>query len=97
MELRWHIGDVVRKLREQQRPKWTQGRLAKEAGLNKATIVSVENNDPRIRRDTYEAIARAFKVSLVDLFSVPGQEVQRTLAAGPSFPSTGTDDERNKR
>jgi transcriptional regulator with XRE-family HTH domain len=100
MDVGWHVGDVVRKLREKKR--WNQQRLAQLAKINKATVVRVEENAPGIRMDTYQAIAKAFDLSLGQLLlMVPGQEVQRTAAnsspAGATFPDTGTDPDRSKR
>lgn len=99
MDVGWHVGDVVRKLREKKR--WNQQRLAQIAKINKATIVRVEENAAGIRMDTYQAIAKAFDLSLGQLFSmIPGQEVQRTAppaSSGATFPDTGTDPDRSER
>jgi transcriptional regulator with XRE-family HTH domain len=81
-ELVWHVGDVVRKVREQHR--LNQKRLADRSHLNKATIVAVEQNAPGIRRETYEAIARAFALSLGELFSMVPVPPSRSERAGPS-------------
>lgn len=68
MNLEWHMGDVVRKLREQKR--WTQTKLATMAGVNKATIVSVEENAPGTKRETYEKLGFAFGLTMGAFFSL---------------------------
>lgn len=69
LEIEWHVGDVVRKLRQLRR--WNQSKLAEKAGLNKGTIVAVERNiSAGIERGTYEAVARAFLLSVGELFSL---------------------------
>jgi len=71
----WHLGDVVRTLRD--RKHWTQRQLgmkAKRPGdkkpLDKATIVSVEQMDRNHGRQTYERIAFAFGLTLAQLYSL---------------------------
>lgn len=75
-ELDWHLGDVVRKLREQRR--WNQQRLAEAAGVNKATIVRVEEGG-NSKRETLAAVAAALGVSLGELFRL----LPETDAYGP--------------
>jgi transcriptional regulator with XRE-family HTH domain len=75
--INWHIGHIVLILRNDRG--WTQEQLGKKAGgLNKATIVSVEKMDRQHMNDTYARIARAFGLTLAQLFAlVPGEETQR--------------------
>lgn len=76
LPLEWHVGDVIRKLREDKR--WTQLRLGKESDLDKSTIVRVEENAPGVRRETYELIAKALGCSVGALFMmIPPQRTWR--------------------
>lgn len=68
VSLEWHVGDVVRKLRERRR--WNQQKLAVAAKLNRSTVVAVEEHAPGIKRETYESVARAFGISVGQLFSL---------------------------
>lgn len=89
MTIDWHVGDVVRKLREARR--WNQKRLATVAKINKATIVSVEENAPGTKRETYEKIAVALRMSLGELFSMvpmisqapPPEDVEVHIGVAP--------------
>lgn len=84
MDLGWHMGDVVRKLREQRR--WNQTRLATVAKVNKATVVSVEENAPGTKRETYEKLAKAFDLSLGELFSLlPTERGAQVALPGAAF------------
>lgn len=83
--LGWHIGDVVRKLRENRR--WTQTLLGEKAGgLNKATIVRVEEGG-NVKVETIQAVARGFGLSIAELYSLlPEQETaQAPAVAGGTF------------
>jgi len=89
MGLDWHVGDVIRKLREQRR--WGQERLATAAGKNKGTIVAAEANE-NVKRDTLEAIARGLGMTvgqIYDLIPRSEQESQRvdqpTATVGGQF------------
>lgn len=78
MKLDWHVGDVVRKLRDERH--WNQDRLAKAAGIHKTTVVRVEQNVGGVTRESYEKIATALKLSLGELFSMvplPPESVPR--------------------
>ncbi|HXH05450.1 MAG TPA: helix-turn-helix transcriptional regulator, partial [Vicinamibacterales bacterium] len=87
--LTWHVGDVVRKLREHRR--WTQSRLAQAAGLNRSTVVKIEEGG-NVQRTTLEAVARGLGVSVADLYRLlPGEgarqpgmdrDVERPAGAG---------------
>jgi transcriptional regulator with XRE-family HTH domain len=80
--LEWHIGDVVRKLREARR--WNQTKLADEAGLNKATIVRVEENG-NSKKETILAVAKALGMTPGQLWNlIPGQEPERATAEMPT-------------
>jgi len=81
----WHLGDVVRTLRD--RKGWTQRQLGSKAkrpgdkkGLDKATIVSVERMDRNHGSQTYERIAFAFGLTLAQLYALiphPKEPLQR--------------------
>lgn len=61
----WTVGDVVRKLRE--RRGWTQADLASAAGVDKSTIVRLEEGGDRTEPPTLKAVATALDVSVVRL------------------------------
>lgn len=81
----WHVGDVIRKLRERRR--WNQTRLAKEAGLNKATVVRLEEHATGIKLQTYEAVARALRIPVGELFLLVPMSAKETDVAEPPAPS----------
>ena len=64
----FHIGDVIRKLREQKGRDFTQTHLGRLAGLNKDTIRRIEQGET-MRTDSLEKIATAFGYTLSDLYS----------------------------
>jgi len=87
--IKWHLGHVVHNLRNDRH--WTQTQLAKKAGLNKATVVSVEKMDRNHGRGTYEALAGAFGMTLADLYALVPRETQRPATGETPTPSpTGT-------
>lgn len=65
MDIDWHIGDVIFKLRRRRR--MNQTALAEKVGVNKATIVRAEDGDPKVSRDTYIKIARTLGTNLAAL------------------------------
>ena|SRR3990172_6012478 len=65
MEIEWHIGDVVRKLRE--RRHLSQSQLAKKVGVNKVTIWRVEDADSKVKRETWLKIAEALNTTMAEL------------------------------
>jgi transcriptional regulator with XRE-family HTH domain len=74
--IKWHLGHVIHNLRAEQG--WTQGQLAKRADMNKATVVSIEKMDRNHGRETYEKVARAFGLSVAELWAlVPTEETRR--------------------
>ena len=79
LRIEWHLGHVVQALRDQRR--WTQPELAKRAGVDKATVVSVESMDRNHGRVTYEKIAGAFGLTMAEMFALipesPHEETQR--------------------
>lgn len=88
-QLKWHVGDVVRKLRESKR--WNQARLAEVSGVNKGTIVSVEENG-NVKRETLEKVAAGLGMSVGDVYNlIPGSETQRSAAAAELIPPATAD------
>lgn len=96
MESLFHIGDVVRKLRD--RRKWNQTMLGeKSGGLDKGTISRVEEG-ANVKRETIEAVARGLGLTMAQLYAllpppVVEEETPRApdATAGDGFRSTGTE------
>lgn len=65
--LRWHVGDVVMKVRLHYR--WTAGKLAERAGVSPNTVTDLELGRSR-RPDTLGKVATALGMSLVELESL---------------------------
>lgn len=65
MEINWHIGDVIAKLRKRRRMNQTV--MAERVGVSKATIVRAENGDPKVSRQTYINIAGVLGTKLAAL------------------------------
>jgi DNA-binding XRE family transcriptional regulator len=63
----FHVGDVIRKLREQKGRNFTQTSLGQLAGLNKDTIRRIEQGE-QMRQDTLAKIASVFDLTLADLY-----------------------------
>jgi transcriptional regulator with XRE-family HTH domain len=76
------LGDVVRKLRD--RLEWSGPELAEKAGVNKETIVNLENNPLSAKQETIAKIAAALGVTeeflRAQVPSTSGQE--RTIPTG---------------
>jgi transcriptional regulator with XRE-family HTH domain len=82
VDIDWHIGDVITKLRKRRRG-MTQRVLADKVGVNKATIVRAEDGDPKVSRDTYIKIAKALGTDLAAL------EVEAARLARPERDDDG--------
>lgn len=65
--LGWHVGDVVRRLREDR--DWKQAVLAEKAGVHLATVVRVESGEDTKSR-TIDKIARAFGLNVSQLYGL---------------------------
>jgi DNA-binding XRE family transcriptional regulator len=65
MDIDWHIGDVITKLRK--RARMNQTTLALKVGVNKATIVRAEDGDVKVSRETYLKIAHVLKTDIAAL------------------------------
>lgn len=70
ISLVWHIGDVIRKLREARG--WTKGQLAKKAGLEPNTVGSVERYGDTVGREpgTLEGLLRALEIDAARLHAL---------------------------
>jgi ribosome-binding protein aMBF1 (putative translation factor) len=55
--LTWHVGDVVKKLREKKG--WSQTELAKEARVHKNTVARIEDGSEGAKSNTLKKIAVA--------------------------------------
>lgn len=66
VDIQWHIGDVIRRLRKRHRG-MNQTKLAAKVGVNKATIVRAEQGDPKVSRETYIKIATVLGTKLAVL------------------------------
>lgn len=91
-EYEWTIGDVITKLRKRRR--MNQTILAEHVGVNKATIVRVEDGDPKVSRETYLKVAEVLGTTIAALEQeaarLSRRETQRADAsAGPTFPDRG--------
>jgi len=92
MNIEWHIGDVIAKLRRAKRMNQTQ--LGEKVGVNKATIVRAEDGDVKVARDTYIKIARELGTELAALEVEAARltndkETQRTTVASSSSAGSG--------
>jgi transcriptional regulator with XRE-family HTH domain len=68
---RWHVGDLVVKLRAQNQV--TQDQLAERAHLNRSTLGFLENQGRSHESETLEKIATAFGLTVPELYArVPG-------------------------
>jgi transcriptional regulator with XRE-family HTH domain len=90
----FHVGDVIRKLRRER--KWKVETLAKEAGVAKMTVSSIERGASNYRRDTLDRIAKALGTTADDMAlsaSRHAANVERASqllvgSAGPALPDT---------
>src|SRR5688572_2159804 len=90
-ELVWHVGDVVRKLRQAR--SWTQKELAERAGVHFNTIVRLEDGDEGVQARTLKQVADALGVSRPHLWALVPSEMQEAprapaAAAADPVPST---------
>jgi transcriptional regulator with XRE-family HTH domain len=67
MDLSWHVGDVVRKLRLKNG--WTQKELARRAKLHHNTIVRLEDGDEGVQARTLKQVAEALGVPRKELWA----------------------------
>jgi DNA-binding XRE family transcriptional regulator len=64
----WHVGDVVRKLREERG--WSQAFLAKKAGIGRQAVGKVEENVPGQRKGNLPAVASALGYTEPELYAL---------------------------
>lgn len=67
MTTKTHIGDAVRRIREERG--WTQEQLAEAAGLTPNGVWMIENGRTHPRKKTIESLAAALGVGELELFS----------------------------
>jgi transcriptional regulator with XRE-family HTH domain len=89
-ELPWHVGDVVRKLR--QKRGWNQSELAAAAGVHKNTVARIEDGDEGVTGKTLKAVALALETTLAQIYGLipedKGTPVTGTTAE--TLAATGT-------
>lgn len=85
MDINWHIGDVIAKLRKRRR--MNQTLMAERVGVSKATIVRAEDGDPKVSRETYINIAEVLGTKLVAL-EVEAARLQECQTDAPSSEET---------
>lgn len=79
--VRFHVGDVIRKLRLERG--LTVGQLADAAKVNKMTVSAIERGESNYRRDTIEQIAKALRTDPEEIFAlVPGSQRDRKTQTG---------------
>ncbi len=66
--LQWHVGDVVRKLREDRG--WTQQQLATKAGIGRPAVVKVEQDDGGQRKGNLGKVAKALGYNEPELYAM---------------------------
>lgn len=66
--VQWHVGDVVRKLREDR--DWSMTELAKRAGIGRQAVGKVESNDGGQRRGNLERVAKALGFTEPELYAM---------------------------
>lgn len=82
--LGWHVGDVVRKMRQAR--DWNQNTLAKKAHVSKATVVRLEAGRDT-NTSTMQSIAKAFGVPVSVLFDLIPQDKEVGASASARFRS----------
>ena len=69
----WHLGDVVRKLREARG--WTLAEMTRRTGLDKGTLSRLENHPERATLATRQTVAKALCTTL--------EEMEALIPPGP--------------
>lgn len=85
MELVWHVGDVVRKVRKAKRI--TQKRLALKAQVSRSAIINLEDGG-RFQSRTLDRIAEVLEMRLPGLYAlVPTAQASGAVEVAPTtFP-----------
>ena len=74
--VQWHVGDVVRKLREDRG--WSMTELARRAGIGRQAVGKVETNNGGQRRGNLERVAKALGFSEPEIYAmVPRRTVMQ--------------------
>jgi len=66
--IEWHVGDVVRKLREERG--WTQQQLATKAGIGRPAVMKVEQDSPNQRQNNLARVGKALGYSEPELYAL---------------------------
>ncbi len=88
-EMFWHVGDVVRKLR--QAHQWTQKELARRAGVHHNTIVRLEDGDEGVQGRTLKQVADALGVTPKELWTLVPSEPLTLRETQPADASAAPD------
>lgn len=94
--LQWHVGDVVRKLREERG--WTQDELATKAGIGRQAVVKVEHDNAGQRKGNLAKVAKALGSSEPELYGmVPRRTVIEPPQRGSGSSSVLSSDQHSDR
>ena len=80
MEVPWHIGDAVRKIREDVKG-WTQEELAERSKISVATVRRLEAGGNQTRQ-IYEKVATGFQIPVEELWSLVPLPEEKVKPAG---------------
>jgi transcriptional regulator with XRE-family HTH domain len=100
MVLIWHVGDVVRKLREARHMSQTQfgvhvGKVDGRKKMDKSTVGRLESGgEDAVKTDTLKRAARALDLTVVDLYALVPKRTQ--IAERPPGRSTPSGSNREK-
>lgn len=88
---RKHLGEAIRRRRRKLR--WTQKKLAKEAGLNSTTMSKYENGHSQVGKENLKKISEALRCSPDQLLKEAWEisEEEATSLARPSGPESAPD------
>lgn len=78
----FHVGDVIRKLRFERG--WTIEELGERAGVNKATVSSIERGESNAREDTLARLAAAFGMTTAGIYAATESPPKGNTGVKPS-------------
>jgi transcriptional regulator with XRE-family HTH domain len=93
--VQWHVGDVVRKLREERG--WTQEELAEKAGIGRQAVVKVEHDNAGQRKGNLAKVAKALGSSEPELYGMVPRRTVIEPQRGPSSSSRLASDQHSDR
>lgn len=76
----FHVGDVIEKLRKDRG--WTQDDLARKADVSVMTVSEIESGKGNPRLTTLSQIAKAFEVSVEELFALAAPRTATAVNQG---------------